>query len=81
VLTQAYRLKGGTRSSQRQQEHLTPEISRWGKENTRILPRKNKTTWHYQNPVLLPQQVLDTPTHQKSKHGLKIISYDAGRGF
>ena len=29
VLTQAYRLTGGTSSSQRQQEHLTPEITRW----------------------------------------------------
>ena len=29
VLTQAYRPTGGTSSSQRQQEHLTPEITRW----------------------------------------------------
>jgi hypothetical protein len=29
VLTQAYRLTRGTSSSQRQQEHLTLEITRW----------------------------------------------------
>ena len=29
VLTQAYRLTQGTSSSQRQQEHLTLEITRW----------------------------------------------------
>ena len=67
VLTEAYRLTGGTSSSQRQQEHLTLEITRWQKTKARILPTETKTTWHYQNPVLLPWQVLDTPTHRKSK--------------
>jgi hypothetical protein len=64
VLTRANRLTGGTSSSQRQLEHLRPEIIRWQKVNIRILPTETKTTWHHQNPVLSPQPVLDTPTHQ-----------------
>ena len=67
VLKQTYRFRGRTSSSQRQQEHLTPEITRCQKTNARILPTETKTTWHHQNPVLPPQQVLDTPTHLKSK--------------
>ena len=67
VLTQAYRLTGKTISSQRQREHLTPEITRWGKANARILPTETKTTWHHQNTVLPPQQVLDTPKQGKGK--------------
>ena len=37
VLTRAYRLIGRTSSSQRQLEHITPEITRWQKANERIL--------------------------------------------
>jgi hypothetical protein len=66
---------GGTSSSQRQQEHLTPEITRWQKANTRILPTETKTTWHHQNPVLPPQQVLDFPTKWK-KQDSYLKSYD-----
>ena len=29
--------------------------------NARILSTETMTTWHHQNPVLPPQQVLDTP--------------------
>jgi hypothetical protein len=47
VLTKAYRPTAGTSSSQRQQEHLTPEITRWQKANARILPTETKTTWHH----------------------------------
>jgi hypothetical protein len=61
VLTQAYRPTGGIRSSQRQQERLTPKITRWRKTNTRIFPTENKTPWHHQNPVLPPQQVVGSP--------------------
>jgi hypothetical protein len=57
VLTQAYRLTGGTRSRQRQQEHLTSEITRGWKTNERILPKETKTTWHHQNPVLPPEWI------------------------
>jgi hypothetical protein len=67
VLTQPYRPTGGTSSSQRQQEHRKPEITRWWKANTRIIPTETKTTWHHHNPVLPPQQGLDSPTHRKSK--------------
>jgi hypothetical protein len=35
VLTEASRITGGTNSSQRQLEYLTPEISRWPKANVR----------------------------------------------
>jgi hypothetical protein len=31
------------------------------------LTKKTKTTRHHQNPLLPPQQVLDTATHLKSK--------------
>jgi hypothetical protein len=47
MLTEANRLTGGTRSSQRQLEHLTPEITRWRKTNVRILLTGTKTTWHH----------------------------------
>jgi hypothetical protein len=67
VLSEANRITGGTSSSQRQLEHLTPGITRWQKANIRILLTETKTTWYHQNPVLPPQQVLDNPTHLKSK--------------
>ena len=67
VLTEAKRITGGTSSSQKQLEELTPEITRWQKANVRILLTETKTTQHHQNPVLPPQQVLDIPTHLKSK--------------
>jgi hypothetical protein len=74
VLTQAYRLIGGTGYRQKQQEHLTPEMTRRRKANAKILPTETKTTWHRQNPVLLPQQVLDTLTHGE-KQDLDLKSY------
>ena len=73
VLTQAYRPTRGTSSSQRQQDQLTPEITRWWKASTRTLLRETKTTWQHQNPVLLPQQVPDTPTHWQSKSWVKLF--------
>ena len=42
VLTQAYRPTGGTSSSQRQQEHLTPEITRWRKKKHNNLTNRNQ---------------------------------------
>jgi hypothetical protein len=47
VLTWAYRPTGGTSSSQKQQEHLIPGITKWKKANTRILLTETKTTWHH----------------------------------
>jgi hypothetical protein len=38
VLTQAYRLTGGTSSSQKQLEDITPEDTRYQKANARSLP-------------------------------------------
>ena len=81
VLTQAYRSIGGASSRQKQQEHLTSEITKWSMANARILPTDTKTTWHHQSPVLPPKQVLDTPIHQKARFVFKIISHGAGRGF
>ena len=66
VLTEANRITGGTSSSQRQLEHLTPEITRWQKANIRILPTETKNTWHHQKPVIPPQQTLDNPTNHIS---------------
>jgi hypothetical protein len=75
VLTKTNRITGGTSWSQRQLEHLTPEIIRYQKANIKILLTETKTTWYHQNPVLLPQRDLDTTTHPK------FISHNAGRGF
>ena len=61
------RITGGTIFSHRQLEHQTPEITRWLKANVRILLTEMKTIQNHQNPVLPPQQVLDTPEHVKSK--------------
>ena len=66
-MTQAYRLRGGTSSSQRQQEYLTPEIARCQKTYTRTLTKETKIIWYHQTPVLPQQQVLDTPTDQKNQ--------------
>ena len=81
MLTEANRLTGGTSSSQRQLEHLTPEITRWWKANERIFLTETKTTGHHQNPVHPPQRVLDTPTCPKARLRFKIISHDGGRRF
>jgi hypothetical protein len=55
VLREANIITGGTSSSQRQLEHLTPEITRWQKANIRILLTEVKTTQHHQYPVLPTQ--------------------------
>ena len=65
VLTRAYRSIVGTSSTQRQQDQLTLEITKWLK--ARSLSTEFKATCHHQNPVLQPQQVLDAPTHWKRK--------------
>ena len=54
VLTQAYRIIGGTKFRQRQKEHLTPQINRRQNKDTRVLPTESKTTWHHQKQVLPP---------------------------
>jgi hypothetical protein len=42
VLTEVNRFTGGTRSSQRQLEHLTPEVTRWRKANVENLTKRNQ---------------------------------------
>jgi DUF438 domain-containing protein len=64
VLT--HRLTGGTSDIQRQQDQLTPEITRCGEAT------QTKTTWHHQNPILPLQNVLDTSnTPGKQNSGLQ----------
>jgi hypothetical protein len=62
VLAEANRITRRTSSSQRQLEHLTPEITRWQKAYLRNLLTETKATRPHQNRVLQTQQVLDTPT-------------------
>jgi hypothetical protein len=82
VLTQAYRLTGRTGSSQRQQEDLTPEITRWQKAYTRILPTETKTTGFIIRTKYSHHSESWIPQHTgKATFGFKIISHDAGRGF
>jgi hypothetical protein len=84
VLTQAYRLTGRTSSSQRQQEHLTPGITRWQSKKGKC---KNLTK---RNEDYLASSEFNTPTTVipgysnklgKQDSDLKIISQDAGRRF
>jgi len=42
---------------------ITPGITRWLEASKRTYTTENNLTWQYQNPVLLPQQFLDTQTH------------------
>ena len=81
VLTEANRITVGTTSSQRQLEHLTPQIIRWQKTNVKTLLTETKITQHHQDPVSPPQRVLDTQHTQKAKFRSKIISHDAGKEF
>ena len=45
----------------------TPERTRWQKANLGMLLTEIQATWHHLNPILPQQQVLDSPTYQKSK--------------
>jgi hypothetical protein len=71
VLTQAYKPTGGMSSIQRQQDQLTPEITRWRKPSARTLPTETKVTWHHQNPILPQQQYPNT----LEKQDLDLKSY------
>jgi hypothetical protein len=80
VLTRAYRLIGRTSSSQRQQEHITPQITRWQKANARILQKPRplgiiRTKYSNHRESWIPQ-----PT-RKARLRFKIISYYATRDF
>jgi hypothetical protein len=82
VQTQGYRPTRGISSSQREQDQLTPEITRWQKASTRTLPIETKATWHHHNSLLSKQKVLDTPnTLEKQDLDLKITSHDANIGL
>jgi hypothetical protein len=81
VLTQAYRLTGGKRSSQRKQEHLIPKITWWWKTNARILPTETRllgiirTQYKHHSKSRIPQHT------GKARFGFKILSHDADRGI
>jgi hypothetical protein len=81
VLTESKRLTGGKGSSQRQLEHLTPEITRWQKTNMRILLIETKTTWHHQNQYSHHRESRIPQHTRKARFGFKIMSHDGGRGF
>ena len=70
IQTQAYRPTGGISSSQRQQDQLTPEITRWQKASTKTLPTETKATWQHQNPVFPPQQVPEHPNTPEKQESL-----------
>jgi hypothetical protein len=48
---EANKITGGTSSSQRQLEDITPEITRWRKANVTILLTETKTTCYHENPI------------------------------
>jgi hypothetical protein len=81
VLTDSNRITGGTSSSKRPLEHLTPEITRWQNANVSILLKKPRplgiirTQYAYHSKSWIPQNT------QKARLGFKLISHDAGRGF
>jgi hypothetical protein len=41
------------------------------KDKSKNISNRNQDYWQHQNPVLLPQRTLVTPTHQKSKTLIK----------
>ena len=43
------------------------EIIRWMESSIRTEVTETKVTWHNQKQILPPKQVLDTPSHHKSK--------------
>jgi hypothetical protein len=47
VLTEGNRITGGKSSSQRQLEHLTPEITRWGKASVSVSKNLTKRNQDY----------------------------------
>ena len=49
------------------QKNKAQEIIRWQKANVGTLQTKIKAIWHHLNLIHQPQQVLDTPAHQKNK--------------
>ena len=77
VLTQVYRPTGGSSSSQRQQDQLTLEITRWQKASARNLPTETKSIWHHQShsKSWIPQHT------RKARFRFKITSHDPDGGL
>jgi hypothetical protein len=79
VLTQAYRCIGGTSSSQRQQDQLTPEITRWQKASARTLPKKPglhgiiRTQFSQRSNPWIPQQTRKSRFGFKKSHLMMLV--------
>jgi hypothetical protein len=69
------KITGGTSYSQRWQEHLTPEITRWQTANARILNHDYLASSEPSTPTTVNPGYSNTPVE------FKIISHDSGRGF
>jgi hypothetical protein len=64
-------LTGGTSHSQRQQDQLTPQITKWQEARARTLATETKAIWHHQNPVLPPESPGYPNTPEKQGSDLK----------
>jgi hypothetical protein len=84
LLTEANRITGGTSSNQRQIEHLTPEITRWQKENLRILQRnQDLASSEPSKPTTASPGYPNTPEKQDSglKSYLMMLVEDFEKGI
>jgi hypothetical protein len=81
MLTKTNRITGGTSSSQRQLDHLTPEITRWRKANLRILLTETKTTGIIRNQYSHHSKSWIPQHRGKARFRFKIISHEASREF
>ena len=68
-----------TSHSQRQQDHLSPEITRWQEARARTQATETKATWQHQKSVLPPKQELIPQHTRKARLRFKITSHDDRR--
>ena len=67
LLTEAVRITGGTSSSQRHLEYLTPEITRWWKANLRNLLTETKLHSAWSEPSMFTTASSEYSNTPKSK--------------
>ena len=67
--------------SKKQQNQLTPEITRCQKAKARTLQTENKSTQHHPNQVLPQQEFWILQHTRKARSGFKITSHDVDRGY
>jgi len=64
-----YFIRSQARSPQERRAPVRNSKTNYARDNQmargkhKNLSNRNQVTWHHQNPVLLPQQVLDMPKH------------------